>query len=344
MRGSLTLRWYAHEEHRNKCVFTGPLAPFYALQAPLSPPVGKPSLGDSPLWEVPMRNGLFVIPLMLVSSGLLYGQDFFHFECKPPYQGPPHDVDRECGNSGDAEDLDLPSAKIAAEVAQNLAKDNLCLTGTPTLVTIADLIDLQDQVDNLPNFPYGNSHRGQFGPPEHRELLTTLAPTPSGKHLAEGDLVRYVGFLVEAHYAGAESVNCSFTDRSNVDIHVALFDSPITITKKEKAATKNPKLCKTISAEVIPHHRPTEWELPNLLDQTSEQQVRITGQLFFDGSHHPKPCSGSLANTGDPVRTSSWEIHPVYTIEVCTKSTPCAPNGTVGWEVITLPVDETDEQ
>jgi hypothetical protein len=70
-----------------------------------------------------------------------------------------------------------------------------------------------------------------------------------------------------------------------------------------------------------------------------EQQVRITGQLFFDGSHHPKPCSGSLANTGDPVRATSWEIHPIYSIEICREGTTCMHAN--DWEP--LPAFENEE-
>jgi hypothetical protein len=41
--------------------------------------------------------------------------------------------------------------------------------------------------------------------------------------------------------------------------------------------------------------------------------VRITGHLFFDASH--RPCRGT--SRPSPRRSSSWEIHPVYNIEVC---------------------------
>ena len=40
-------------------------------------------------------------------------------------------------------------------------------------------------------------------------------------------------------------------------------------------------------------------------------RVRMTGQLFFDGSH--SPC---INGHGGPPRRSIWEIHPVFAIEV----------------------------
>jgi hypothetical protein len=42
-------------------------------------------------------------------------------------------------------------------------------------------------------------------------------------------------------------------------------------------------------------------------------QVRLKGQLFFDASH--VPCRpGKPVN---PARSSVWEIHPIYSVDVC---------------------------
>jgi hypothetical protein len=49
------------------------------------------------------------------------------------------------------------------------------------------------------------------------------------------------------------------------------------------------------------------------LDIHESRPLRLTGQLFFDASH--RPCSGG--RRARPARFTSWEIHPVYNIEVC---------------------------
>jgi hypothetical protein len=67
---------------------------------------------------------------------------------------------------------------------------------------------------------------------------------------------------------------------------------------------------------MIPHMRPGVWNGDNL-DQVIdlERPVKITGHLFFDASH--QPCNGSTPVGSDPRRITEWEIHPIYTFDVC---------------------------
>jgi hypothetical protein len=59
------------------------------------------------------------------------------------------------------------------------------------------------------------------------------------------------------------------------------------------------------------------------------QVVRVTGQLFFDGSH--SPCAGGK---GSPKRASLWEIHPVYALDVCSGKTiaDCPVDDETKWQ------------
>jgi hypothetical protein len=52
-----------------------------------------------------------------------------------------------------------------------------------------------------------------------------------------------------------------------------------------------------------------------LVDEDLQRPLRIRGHLFFDASHGL--CKGNEPTTGNPPRRSGWEIHPVYSIEVC---------------------------
>jgi len=50
--------------------------------------------------------------------------------------------------------------------------------------------------------------------------------------------------------------------------------------------------------------------------------VKITGQLFFDGSHAACTSAGQpgfnpVRNALDFKRLALWEIHPIYAIDVC---------------------------
>src|SRR5215472_15215595 len=88
----------------------------------------------------------------------------------------------------------------------------------------------------------------------------------------------------------------------------------------------------SVTAEISPHSRPDSWnEIGHyekfnsgtrmyVVDQAMATRLkshsyRITGQLFLDTSH--KVCACGTNCSGDPSRTSDWEIHPVTNIEVC---------------------------
>ena len=132
-----------------------------------------------------------------------------------------------------------------------------------------DFDKLQQAVDSIPNFKDGNPHAGGFGPPQDRKPLQALGDV-NGKHLEEGLVVQFIGFMVEEHYSpsstdeSGESVNCLHTDQPSVDIHIALGDKPERLPRRASVADKENILCPTITAEMIPHYRPDDWDMPSL--------------------------------------------------------------------------------
>jgi len=123
------------------------------------------------------------------------------------------------------------------------------------------------------------------------------------KALGEGTRVYFTGYINDVKYSnvdGGEGVNCKQNGQQNNDIHMEL-------AKKKNETSK----CKRISAEISPHFRPDDWNVDKLKQvKKAELKVRITGQLFFDASHI------SCVDNPDGTRASSWEIHPIYRIEV----------------------------
>jgi hypothetical protein len=80
--------------------------------------------------------------------------------------------------------------------------------------------------------------------------------------------------------------------------------------------------CESLNAESSPHFRPETWKEIVRLNISPKRPPRITGHLFFDAS--PEPCRPNKRHS--PNRFTSWEIHPVYNIEVCQfKSTSSCP-------------------
>jgi hypothetical protein len=277
------------------------------------------------------------------------GANATHFQqfCPLPFDGRPHPIDANCGHCGNAANANLPAGKMNAEMMQNFQKTNLCSpSDSPADVTPDDLKKLQDQVNHIPNFKFGNSHAGGFGPPLDRAPLHSMTSV-NGKNLQEGTVVRFAGFMVEEHYSptsasqGGESVNCGESDHQNVDIHIALGTKQERVPKHATSAEKEPILCPTITAEMIPHFRPDDWEFAQL-EAVSDRQVRVTGQLMFDGSH--RACGDTQRASTDPKRISSWEIHPVYAFDVCKHPAGgCDVNRDSDWESLTEAAAKTNE-
>jgi hypothetical protein len=236
--------------------------------------------------------------------------------CNPPWAGAQnHDIDARCPIEG--------CAKRDSDKAQNRVKNNICATGTPVSISVSSIDKLQADVDKL--VEQGQLSYGKTGPPEpaDRAKLQGLSTVDSNKKpitLSEGNLVTIDAVVFDAKHDdtfpfgfGGEGVNCNNSLLEWNDIHVALV---------EPGSTQE---CSSVTAEIIPHFRSVVWDRFDSNDCTSPHvtnplpvkglRVRITGQLFFDGSHLPAPC-GSPPGGGNPLRRSVWEIHPAYGIEV----------------------------
>jgi len=222
-------------------------------------------------------------------------------------------IDQSCGVQG-------TSTAPANSHLQNQVKNNFCATvpgGQPETITPQNLVDLQART-TVPS--------GQGKEPTDRTPL---------QNLGEGKLVRMAAFLFEAHYAdlgSGETVNCNGATAADNDVHIALVSQA------------DAKECDSVTAEISPHYRPASWAQignfetynsktkqyapnPAMAARLQAQPYRITGQLFFDASHEPCPCT----TTCTPSRSSDWEIHPVYSIEVCKAGTACDQNNDSDW-------------
>jgi hypothetical protein len=175
----------------------------------------------------------------------------------------------------------------AAKQAQSRAKNNLCAgIGQPLRITYQDFIAKQKKADSL--------------------NVTNLLDRSPLTALGEGAYVEYVAFIQDAHYSdvsSGEAVNCNIPGDSTNDIHIVLVQDP------------NDDPCTSTTAEMIPHFRPAAWTDTNV-DSVKDRPVRVRGPLFYDDAH--KPCSGT--SRPSPNRVSVWEIHPVYSLDVCRQS------------------------
>jgi len=239
--------------------------------------------------------------------------------CNLPFTGQSHDIDQHCPNEG--------CAKNDNDKAQNKVKNNLCAAGPSIQINPASIDKLQAAVDQL--VQQGSFKYGQSAPqPADRaklQQLSTVDVNGNPVMLGEGKLVTIEAFVLDAKHDDTyvlgsgpegfkgEGVNCKNSLFEWNDIHIALGE------------TASAEECSSVTAEIIPHFRPAVWDRFDSNACTSPHvanplpvkglRVRITGQLFFDGSHSPGPCSGPTGPNSFP-RRAVWEIHPVYAIEV----------------------------
>jgi hypothetical protein len=221
----------------------------------------------------------------------LFAQDGQPFQpgCTVPFEdiAMEHDLDQDCGVEG--------KTTTAPNALQNRAKNNFCAEGAPARVSRWSFVRLQKAADDA------GVRSGT--PPADRSPLRDLYTTSDGNTIGEGSLVRFVGFILDAHHSNVskgEGVNCKRGGRENNDIHIVLAES------------KNVSdFCTSITAEMSPHFRPEDWD-SGVLEELG-RPVRLTGNLFFDGSHGP--CRPG--HPASPKRISVWEIHPIYQVDVC---------------------------
>jgi hypothetical protein len=239
--------------------------------------------------------------------------------CTLPFTGQSHDIDQHCPNEG--------CAKKENDKAQNRIKNNFCAAGPAIQIRATSIDKLQAAVDQL--VQQGTFKYGQSSPqPADRAKLHDLPTVDVNGNpvlLGEGKLVKFEGFVLDAKHDdtyvlgsgpqgfGGEGVNCKNSLFDWNDIHVALGE------------TAGAEECASVTAEISSHFRPAVWDRFDSNACTSPHvtnplpikglRVRITGQLFFDGSHTPGQCQGPHGANSFP-RRSVWEVHPAYAIEV----------------------------
>jgi hypothetical protein len=244
--------------------------------------------------------------------------DKFKPGCTLPYNAKAvhHSVDTTCGVTGKA-----PATKPASQ-EQNRLKNELCVDASAAVaISVATLQKLQTAVEADGTFKFGSD--ALLNTNQSRAALAKLQTVDADGNpveLGEGKVVVLEAFVLHAKHDDVpllnpnfhgESVNCNKDSVAFNDIHIALGQN------------SSDKECASVTAEIIPHFRPASWNRFDNDPKTSPAvhglpvkglKVRITGQLFFDASHKPKPCDAPASS--NPARASDWEIHPVYKVEV----------------------------
>ena len=253
------------------------------------------------------------LTILVLSMMLLPGADFnLPSNCKLPFAqiAPPKDVHASCGIDGTGSNGALvPAAKIL----EDSAKNNFCADNkNPVDVDFAILRSMQEKA------PDKKPLEDKLHP--SRDSLKKFFPVGNQK-IGEGTVVRLKAMIKDAHVSDCtktsmgEEVNCKMLGVEHNDFHIPLLDPSVPNPQQQDE-------CTSVTAEMSPHFRPVAWNQIDLKTPTTNP-VRITGPLFFDNSHEPCEMSGSsVIKSANPKRSSLWEIHPVYALDVCTSKDP----------------------
>lgn len=248
--------------------------------------------------------GATVCTSLFVAIGSVSAEPFA-VDCQLPFENikKHHAMDDNCAARGAAEANDSP------EGLQNLAKNNFCAaipTPGPALVTFVSFKKLQQKLDKkAPEAKHWNAQHL----PANRSVLVGVYTTSENATIGEGSIVKFAAWLMKLRPGHHESCNCNDEGSEVNDMHLVLISS---------SDRENTPECKSVTAEISPHFRPDQWNGDAFL-KANDHPLRFTGHLMYDAAH--RPCSGSppKGSPGTPSRIASWEIHPVYGIDVCTK-------------------------
>lgn len=238
--------------------------------------------------------------------------------CALPFAAiaPADDAYAACDISGEMSGRPLPSK---AKMLESQAKNNFCAdTSEIVPMHFEDFSRLEASTD-----PKTMDLKSS------RDELKVIEDVIVHKHeVGEGTVVQFVAMMRGAHISdctrprpgknGGEAVNCNTLGTDKNDIHIVLMP----LDEGPDASE-----CDSVTAEIIPHFRPESWALLDLKTPT-DNPVRLTGQLFYDNSH--RAC---VDGKGSPARRTVWEIHPVYSFDVCkgTTDAECQMNDDSAW-------------
>jgi len=281
-------------------------------------------------------RGTVVVILAVAAFAAAVQAQPFQPGCQLPFDAikKHHPIDDTCARRGDVPDP--PSdAQAAAHALQNEAKNNFCQTGQAARVTFSSFKQLQKKLDQ--KVPAAKTWTRDSLPTD-REVLNDIHKTSDGVLLGEGNIVMLSAWLMKRRQGSEESCNCQGSAKESTDIHVVLIDNSNRDDTPE---------CASVTAEISPHFEPENWDSHALL-LAEAHPFRFTGQLMYDAAH--RPCSGSPLKPAPsaPKRISSWEIHPVYAIDVCKLKSlqNCNANDSTAWTPLnewTDPVETPDE-
>jgi hypothetical protein len=122
-----------------------------------------------------------------------------------------------------------------------------------------------------------------------------------------------IAYVVDVKVGGVETCNCKAEDPADRDTHIELVLNPMNYSNSQKViAEVTPRMRNIMAAKGI------DWSTRGLRDKYLGRWVKMQGWMLFDFEHSHE---AENTNPGNPRnwRATSWEIHPITSMEVTEK-------------------------
>ena len=145
------------------------------------------------------------------------------------------------------------------------------------------------------------------------DLAAIQSATEQESGFSPQKAVEVEGYVVDVKTGGTETCNCKTTDALLKDTHIELVVDPDDSGQDKRVVVEvTPRMRQILEEQGV------DWSTENLKQTIKKQYVRVQGWLFYDVSHDKENFADDPDdNIGRKNwRATSWEIHPVTSIEV----------------------------
>lgn len=141
-------------------------------------------------------------------------------------------------------------------------------------------------------------------------LSSILAPGDDEQRYSNTQAAEITGYVIDVKMGGIESCNCKATASQFRDTHIELVADPKKTSQTLRVIVEmTPRIRQKMKAKGI------DWSTSALKSKFLHKWVKVKGWMLFDAEHWYN--AENTNPDGDNIwRATSWEIHPVTSIEV----------------------------
>lgn len=143
-------------------------------------------------------------------------------------------------------------------------------------------------------------------------LKAMLEPGDDRTRWKVKDGAEVVGYVADVKVGGIETCNCHARKPDDRDTHIELCLNPMDGESKRVIVEVTPRWRAMMKAKGV------DWTTKALRSALLGRWVKVRGWMLFDAEHKNQAENTAPGNPRN-WRATSWEIHPVTSIEVTTR-------------------------